>query len=772
MICTPISNRNNFGNKIVNSIFGVALLLVALVLYLTYTLDQQYKENARWVIHTHQVLRESEHLFSLVKDAQRGQRGYVITGDSAYLEPYVTAQEAITGCLRTLQRLTIDQPTQQRRLVRLSNLTRQAINTWNQTLRLYNDRGMAVAIGNVKTGKGQAAIEAINGEIVAFRQYEENLLAGRQLRFTRSQQNLTFIQLTGGAVSLLLLVFSFGLLRSWVKREQRLSQSLDEQVSQRTQALQQANQELVASEEELRVSGEQLRRSLETIVDFNHRIAESEARFRTIANAAPVMIWMTDAEGQCEYLNQGWLDFTGRSLQAEQGEGWTEGVHPEERRAVLEAFRVALARREPVEVMFRLLRRDGQYRWVLDRGVPRFGGDGTLLGYTGSVLDITERQEAEQTLLMTVNQLENYQKALDKSALISITDRRGTIVHVNDLFCRVSGYEKGELIGQNHNIVNSGYHAKDFFGQLWRTIKAGQLWRGDVRNRAKDGSYYWVDTIINPIPDHRGKIVRYLSIRYEITGRKQAEQQLLEQNQQLQRVNERLDNTNQELDAANRELDHYVYRAGHDLRAPLVSVLGLINISRIEDDEAQKDLYLGLMEKSIHKLDAFIQDIIYHSRNARTDVLREQIEVRPWLEELVGALHYMQPPSLETAIDVVEEAQFYSDRKRISIIISNLLSNAYRYADLRKNKSWVHLSIKVHPNEVLLMVQDNGIGIDEQHQPKIFEMFYRASESSKGSGLGLYIVKETVDTLGGTVEATSVPGKGTSFTVRLPNLAE
>ncbi len=254
-------------------------------------------------------------------------------------------------------------------------------------------------------------------------------------------------------------------------------------------------------------------------------------------------------------------------------------------------------------------------------------------------------------------------------------------------------------------------------------------------------------------------------------------------NQELQQMNEELRTSEEELRQSvelissqnkglqklNQQLDHYIYRAGHDLRAPLMSVLGLINISRLEEDASQKEYYLDQMEKSIHRLDSFIQDIINHTRNTRTEVRKELIQAKPFVEEQLRALHHMHVLSIKTLVVVKEEANFYSDRARLSIILSNLLSNAYRYADPHREEPTVQISLTIYAQQVLLEVKDNGIGIDEEHLDKIFGMFYRASESSKGSGLGLYIVKEVVETLKGTVSANSQVGEGTTFLVTLPN---
>ena len=132
----------------------------------------------------------------------------------------------------------------------------------------------------------------------------------------------------------------------------------------------------------------------------------------------------------------------------------------------------------------------------------------------------------EEELKKSMQELVDLKFALDESSIVAITDARGLITYVNDQFCQVSKFPREELIGQDHRIVNSGYHSKEFFKEMWRTIGSGQVWKGEIRNKAKDGSYYWVDTTIVPFLNEKGHLYQYLAIRYEITKRKQAEVEL------------------------------------------------------------------------------------------------------------------------------------------------------------------------------------------------------------------------------------------------------
>lgn len=231
-----------------------------------------------------------------------------------------------------------------------------------------------------------------------------------------------------------------------------------------------------------------------------------------------------------------------------------------------------------------------------------------------------------------------------------------------------------------------------------------------------------------------------------------------------------LEEQNRELKKVNSELDRFVYSASHDLRAPLTSLLGLIQLARDENDLEQIRNYLDLQEKSIHKLDNFIQDIVNISKNARTEIRQDEINFREIVEGIFDQLDYMDHTRLvEKNIDIAQDTPFYSDQSRLSIVLNNLISNALRYAAPHRQKAYIKIGVEVRRNEALLTIEDNGRGIAEEHLDKIFDMFFRTDNDKTGSGLGLYIVKETLDKLGGQISVSSTLGKGTIFTVKIPS---
>jgi PAS domain S-box-containing protein len=266
-----------------------------------------------------------------------------------------------------------------------------------------------------------------------------------------------------------------------------------------------------------------------------------------------------------------------------------------------------------------------------------------------------------------------------------------------------------------------------------------------------DNHQQWYAASLVPALDEKGAL-KFISLTlHNITARK----------------------TNEEaLKKMNFELDSFVYRASHDLRAPLRSVLGLAQLIDAESSKEQIHKYVGLIEKSIQKLDFFILDLTNFSRNSRTDVVIEEIDFNKLIDEAMDNLQFMDKASQVKVIRELDpKLSFYSDPIRLSVIVQNLLSNAFKYADENKAESFLRLKITRQESVLLFEFEDNGIGIIEAHIDKLFSMFFRASQDSYGSGLGLYITKQVVEKLGGSIQVKSVYKQGTSFVVKLPYIS-
>ncbi|WP_207956235.1 PAS domain S-box protein [Rubrobacter marinus] len=266
------------------------------------------------------------------------------------------------------------------------------------------------------------------------------------------------------------------------------------------------------------------------------KLRGSEERLRTIVDAEPECVKVLGPDGTLLEMNPAGLAMIeAYSFEEVRGKPVHKMVSPEYRDAFVALTEEVFAGGSG-ELEFEIVGLKGTRRWLETHAAPLRDAKGEVFGLLGVTRDVTERKEAEEKLRASVKELSDLKFALDESAIVAFTDQKGRITYVNDKFCEVSGYSRAELIGRDHRLINSGYHPEGFIKDLWRTIARGRIWRGELRNRAKDGSIYWVDTTIVPFLDERGKPYQYVAIRYEVTDRKQAEEKLRESNALLQSV--------------------------------------------------------------------------------------------------------------------------------------------------------------------------------------------------------------------------------------------
>jgi len=274
--------------------------------------------------------------------------------------------------------------------------------------------------------------------------------------------------------------------------------------------------------------------------------------------------------------------------------------------------------------------------------------------------------------------------------------------------------------------------------------------------RTKSGEYQWFTDSGQAVWNESGEPIRMVGSIIKIHERKVAE--------------ERIRNQNKMLEKTNLELDNFVYSASHDIRSPLTSILGLINIATKTTDKKEIDQCLHLMKSRIHRLDEFIEDILDFSRNIRLDKKFREINLYYFIDDIISNHDFGdQFKRLEVKISLSSDFEVISDPLRLKIIIKNLFSNASRFSNQRNDNPWLRISALRVDGNFQLIIEDNGEGIREELKDKIFDMFYRASEKSKGSGLGLYIVKEMVNKLNGTIKVNSIYGQGSQFIIELPD---
>jgi len=407
---------------------------------------------------------------------------------------------------------------------------------------------------------------------------------------------------------------------------------------------------------------------------------------------------------------------------------------------------------------FRSKHRHGNYIWLectYTNALHEPGIEAIICNFR----DITEKKRSEKVYQQTMQELLAYKYALDESAIVAITDQRGVINHVNDNFCRISKYSADELIGQDHRIINSSFHEKDFIRELWRTIASGKIWKGELKNKAKDGTHYWVDTTIVPFLDEKKKPYQYVAIRSDITERKHSEIQ-------LHTLNDNLQKHTKELAMSNDELEQFAYVASHDLQEPLRMVTSFLTLLENKytaalDDKGRQ--YIHFAVDGAKRMRQIILDLLEFSRVGRKEEKIEEVDMNQLLIETLNLLSkQIEEQGAQVKYQHLPVLTTY--KAPLRQVFQNLIGNALKYQ--RADASPI---IKVECKDLgqywQIAVHDNGIGIEQEYYDKIFIIFQRLhnKEEYSGTGMGLAVTKKIIENFGGKIWVESTPGEDSIF---------
>lgn len=354
--------------------------------------------------------------------------------------------------------------------------------------------------------------------------------------------------------------------------------------------------------------------------------------------------------------------------------------------------------------------------------------------------------------------------ALDEAAIVAVTDKKGVITYVNKKFCAISKYSEQELLGKTHRLINSNFHPEEFFKEMWKTINQGKNWDGEIKNKAKDGSFYWVHTTIVPFLDSEGQPELFVAVRYEITERKLAEEQLKIYSKKLE--------------ISNQELQDFASVAAHDLQEPLRKIQSFADRVKLKAQDsipAEALDYLHRVQASAHRMQVLINDLLTYSRvttkaHPFTPISIEHIiknvcsdlEIR--LEQSGGKIFFQDLPEIE------------ADSVQMHQLFLNLLSNGLKF-HRPGVPPVIHISAEIQQKLMgfdgpvcTFYVKDNGIGFDEKYLDRIFTIFQRlhGRHEYEGTGIGLAVCRKIVDRHRGFISAQSQLGQGATFIITLP----
>jgi len=637
----------------VRASFGLAVLVAITIGIVAFLRFQSFHTQNQWVIHTYQVINVSERLLSSLKDIETGQRGYLMSNNTLYLESYLYGLDSLPRYIKRLKQLTNDNPAQQRRIIEMQKAIDQLLVILQEGINYRQNQEMRLLEEYIAAGHNRVQMDLIRGYVAQITDVENKLLKERTHARERENQYLEWIVYSVVLVAMLIAVLSF----LYIHHQLKVKDAHEKALYRLNLEVGAANEEMTALNEELITSGETL-----TVTNYQLTQLTNELESRVNERTAELQKTLVQLTSEVEYRRH-------TELALRESE---------------ERFRLALQSAPLV-----IARQDQQlrYTWIFNSQKGLKLED--IVGKTDAEL-LTADEATE------LNRIKQHVLHTGESRREEITiHNQGTTLH---LLLTV------EALWENNTIT----------GIIWSAVN--------------------------------------------ITDQKQ--------------IQHTLEQTLKELQTRNYELDQYVYKVSHDLRAPLTSILGLIQLMEMEDVPEQIKHYLKLVNTRILKADQYIQSVLTHSQTLNLTIEPVEIDFKALISECSQELQYMPgADSISLHMDVQSTYPFYSDIMQITALLKNFYSNAIKYQDKYKPDAYVSFTIRITSDHAEIRIQDNGIGIDPVYQDRIFTMFFRATEKAEGSGLGLYIVHQIVEKLGGTMNLESQPGQGTLFTITLPNLS-
>lgn len=485
------------------------------------------------------------------------------------------------------------------------------------------------------------------------------------------------------------------------------------------------------------------------------KLAESEKHFRLFYENAPILYQSLDVEGNIIEVNDMWLKTLGYQCEEVAGHSIKEFLSEESIGVFQEVFPKFLSTGRVHNVEYELVSKKKEKVVVVVEGLIATDKSGKFQ-LTHCVLhNVTERRHAEQQIRLLGRSVEQ------SPVSVMITDLDGRLMYVNPKFTEVTGYSREEAIGKNPSILKSGEHPPSFFKKLWDTILSGNEWRGEFRNKKKNGEIYWDSSTISPILNEKGNIAYFVGVQEDVTEKKKLHDELVK--------------AKEKAEESDRLKSAFLANISHEIRTPMNGILGFMDLlSEPELEESTKNRYIGIINKSGERLMTTINDIIEISKleAGQLQVQISDVDISAVMDYLFGFFkHQADEKGIQLKVNnrlSGMDTIIKTDRQKLEGVLVNLIRNAIKFT----RKGFIEFGNRLENGQLLFYVRDSGMGIPADRLEAIFDRFVQAdlklTRPYEGSGLGLSIAKGYTELLGGKIEVESEEGKGSTFYFSIP----
>ncbi len=817
--------------KILAGFIACVLILLGVAIF-SYKNSEKFIASTVLVDQTNKVLNEFQQILTATTDAETGNRGFIIAGDANYLEPFINAEKNASQHLDIVRDLTKDNPIQKKNIDELEKELKIRFIQLNNSINLRK-KDFESAKAFVVLGVGKETQTRIRKIIDRAQNIEYALLAERKQTSEKDANNFNLVFVILLLIIILVLIIVYNIITSNLKTLKR-AESETAGKNWLLTGNTELNEELIGDK-----SIEELaNNTISFLCTYLKANLGANYLFNKKENALVLKgryAFSSSADTKEKFmLNEGLI---GQAAQEQKQISLTDIA--EDYIRITSSFLDA----KPKHILIIPFLFEGKTMGVIEIGRLTDFNEiekefiNASMNSIAIAVNTAFNQEALRELLekiqaqkgeMEISALEIDQQlhSLNQAAILSIADANGDIIYANDNFCKIAKYSIEELIGNNHRMLKSGKQPDGLFIGMWKSISGGRTWKGEILNKAKDGTLYWVDTTITPFKGVDGRIEKYVAIRFDITNTKnqmeelakqgeelqtqqeelrqlneeleEQAQNLKQQQEELQMTNEELEEQTQSLEAKNLEVEaskndieqktklleissryksEFLANMSHELRTPLNSLLILSkdlsenrnkNLDSIQVESAE------IIYKSGCDLLVLINEVLDLSKieAGKMSLNIESVSLKSFANELIRDFkHHAEQKGLKLNAKLEKELPEYirTDSQRLSQILKNLLSNAIKFTE----KGSVSISIdRYTESTVIISITDTGIGIVEDKQQAIFEAFQQAeggtSRKYGGTGLGLSISRELAKLLKGEIKLSSKLNEGAVFSLIIP----